>query len=175
VNVEKALDLIRTIPDYPKPGVIFKDITPLLANGNALHAITDALSAFATPSACIAGIEARGFIFASTVAANLHRGFIPIRKSGKLPFTTHKKSYALEYGEASIEIHIDAIAPGQEVLLIDDVLATGGTMCAAIDLIAQCGGVVTGIATVIEIPILEGRNRISSLYPSIPIHALMIS
>jgi adenine phosphoribosyltransferase len=105
----------------------------------------------------------------------LHRGFIPIRKSGKLPFTTHKKSYALEYGEASIEIHIDAIAPGQEVLLIDDVLATGGTMCAAIELIAQCGGVVTGIATVIEIPILEGRNRISSLYPSIPIHALMIS
>ena len=175
MNVEQALSLIRSIPDYPKPGIIFKDITPLLAKGDALRAITDALSAFATPAACIAGIEARGFIFGSTVAANLNRGFIPIRKSGKLPFATHAQSYALEYGEATIEIHIDAIAPGQEVLLIDDVLATGGTMCAAIELIAQCGGIVAGVATVIEIPILQGRNRISSLYPSMPIYSLMTS
>ncbi len=175
MNVEKALELIRTIPDYPKPGVIFKDITPLLANGDALHAITEALSAHASPHACIAGIEARGFIFGSTIAANLHRGFIPIRKSGKLPFTTHAQSYALEYGEATIEIHSDAIRPGQEVLLVDDVLATGGTMCAAVELISACGGIVSGIATVIEIPFLEGRKRISSLYPSIPIHSLMLS
>jgi len=175
VNIEKALELIRTIPDYPKPGVIFKDITPLLANGDALHAITDALSSFATPTACIAGIEARGFIFASTIAANLHRGFIPIRKSGKLPFTTHAQSYALEYGEATVEIHVDAIERGQQVLLIDDVLATGGTMCAAIELVAACGGIVTDIATVIEIPILGGRNRISASYPDISIHSLMSS
>ena len=175
MNIEKALELIRTIPDYPKPGVIFKDITPLLANGDALHTVTDALSSFATPTACIAGIEARGFIFASTVAANLHRGFIPIRKSGKLPFTTHAQSYALEYGEAIVEIHIDAIERDQQVLLIDDVLATGGTMCAAIELVAACGGIVTDIATVIEIPILGGRNRISTSYPDISIHSLMSS
>jgi adenine phosphoribosyltransferase len=175
VNVEKALGLIRTIPDYPKPGVIFKDITPMLANGEALHVITGALSVFASPSACIAGIEARGFIFASTIAANLHRGFIPIRKSGKLPFRTHAQSYALEYGEATVEIHVDAIAHGQEVLLVDDVLATGGTMCAAIELIGACGGIVTDVATVIEIASLGGRDRITSSYPEISIHSLMSS
>ena len=175
MSIEKALDLIRTIPDYPKPGVIFKDITPMLANGQALHEITKALAVFASPTACIAGIEARGFIFASTIASHLQRGFVPIRKSGKLPYTTHAQSYALEYGEATIEIHIDAIAPGQEVLLVDDVLATGGTLCAAIELIAACGGIVTGIATVIEISFLGGRERISSLYPHIAIHSLMSS
>jgi adenine phosphoribosyltransferase len=175
VNIEKALELIRTIPDYPKPGVIFKDITPMLADGDALHEITKALATFASPTACIAGIEARGFIFASTIASHLHRGFIPIRKSGKLPFTTHAQSYALEYGEATVEIHIDAIAPGQEVLLVDDVLATGGTMCAAIELIGACGGIVTDVATVIEIASLGGRDRIASSYPGISIHSLMNS
>jgi adenine phosphoribosyltransferase len=175
VNVEQALALIRTIPDYPKPGIIFKDITPMLANGEALHIVTESLAAFASPTCAIAGIEARGFIFGSTIATYLHRGFIPIRKSGKLPFTTHSRNYALEYGESTLEIHIDAIALGQDVLLVDDVLATGGTMCAAIELIGACGGVVRDIATILEIPSLGGRARISALHPGIAIHTLISS
>ena len=147
----------------------------MLANGEALRIITESLATFASPTSAIAGIEARGFIFGSTIAAHLHRGFIPIRKSGKLPFTTHSRNYALEYGEATIEIHVDAIARGQEVLLVDDVLATGGTMCAAIELISACGGIVKDIATVLEIPGLGGRARISSSYPDVAIHALISS
>lgn len=147
----------------------------MLANGEALRIITESLAAFATPACAIAGIEARGFIFGSSIAAYLHRGFVPIRKSGKLPFATHSRSYALEYGEATIEIHVDAITQGQEVLLVDDVLATGGTICAAIELISACGGVVRDIATVLEIPGLGGRARISSSYPGIAIHSLIRS
>ena len=145
----------------------------MLANGQAFTVVTQELSKFAQSGDLIAGIEARGFIFAAAIAADLGEGFIPIRKSGKLPFQTHAKNYALEYGEATIEIHTDAIAQGQRVLLIDDVLATGGTMCAAIELVAACGGVVSAIATVLEITSLGGRDKILSQFPDISIHALM--
>src|SRR5437762_6550498 len=123
--------LIRDVPDYPQRGVVFKDITPLLGDGKAFAAVIDALAAIYGPVDKVAGIEARGFILAAPVACRLGAGFVPIRKQGKLPAATHTESYELEYGSATIEVHTDAFTPGERVLIVDDVLATGGTARAA--------------------------------------------
>lgn len=175
MNLDSALALIREIPDYPKPGIRFQDITPLLANGEAFIAVTQEFASFADSSTVVAGIEARGFIFASAVANQLHTGFIPIRKAGKLPHTTISESYGLEYGTDTLEVHTDAVANGTRVLLIDDVLATGGTIGAAIELMHRLGAVVIHVVALLEIDGLQGRTTLSEKYPHIPITSLVVS
>ena len=149
---------IREIPDFPKPGILFYDITPLLADAKALPAAIDALcKPFAGENIdVVAAVEARGFIFGSAVARALNAGFVPIRKKGKLPFETHSVSYGLEYGEDSVEVHSDAVAPGTKVLMVDDLLATGGTMAAACELIENLGGEIAGLTFLIELADLNG-------------------
>ena len=175
MNIDEAVSLIRAIPDYPKPGILFQDITPLLANGQALTAVTDHFAEYARPTTSIAGIEARGFIFASALANKMKTGFVPIRKAGKLPHTVFSQSYGLEYGTDVLEIHVDAIPFAGEVLLIDDVLATGGTLDAAIQLVNRAGGSVYQILALLEIQALEGRARLAKKYPQIPVHSLVVS
>ena len=175
MQVNEALSLIREIPDYPKPGVRFQDITPLLANGAAFSTITKKFASFVAPRTLVAGIEARGFIFASAVAHELQSGFIPIRKAGKLPFSTLAQSYGLEYGSDTLEIHTDAIATGSQVLLIDDVLATGGTISAAIELIQRSGGHVVRVLTVLEIAGLSGRKLLDDTFPHVAVTSLVVS
>ena len=173
VNVEQALSLIRTIPDYPKPGILFQDITPVLSSPEAFNVVVRALAEVDPESSVVAGIEARGFIFASAIAVAKGCGFVPIRKKGKLPFSTYSKQYGLEYGVDEIEIHTDAFEPGSKVLLVDDVLATGGTLVAAIELVKQAGGIVTDIAVLSEITFLGGRSRIAEHSPEVSVHALI--
>ena len=175
MKLDDALLLIREIPDYPIPGIRFQDVTPLLADGKAFSAVTQMLASFVDSSTLVAGIEARGFIFASAVANQLDTGFIPIRKAGKLPHTTISESYGLEYGTDTLEMHIDAIALDSKVLLIDDVLATGGTIGAAIELIQRLGGEVIHVLTVLEIQGLSGREKLEKKYPKIPITSLVVS
>ena len=175
MKIDDALSLIREIPDYPKPGIRFLDITPLLAHGEAFIAITEKFASFADSSTLVAGIEARGFIFASAVANQTRSGFVPIRKAGKLPHITISESYGLEYGTDTLEMHIDAISKGSKVLLIDDVLATGGTIGAAIELIHRAGGEVTHVLALLEIEGLPGRSMLNSKYPDIPITSLVVS
>ncbi len=172
MNVDDALQLIRFTPDYPQPGVLFQDITPVLANADAFTAVVSAMADIDPNSNVVAGIEARGFIFASAIAIAKGCGFVPIRKKGKLPYQTFSQQYGLEYGVDEIEVHIDAFAVGSRVLLVDDVLATGGTLVAAIDLVRRAGGVVTDIAVLSEITALGGRQRILSHSPGICLHAL---
>jgi adenine phosphoribosyltransferase len=153
---------IRDVPDFPKPGIVFKDITPLLADAAAT---SEACSQLAGPFAdqgvaVVAGIESRGFLFGVPVAERLGCGFVPIRKPGKLPAETVSQSYELEYGTDTIEIHADAIRPGQKVLMIDDLLATGGTMAAACQLVERLGGQIVGVAFVIELCFLAGRSKL---------------
>lgn len=150
---------IRDVPDFPKPGIVFKDITPVLSDPALFKlAIQHFVQRCAgKPVDKIAGIDARGFLFGATVAHELGIGFIPIRKKGKLPFTTISHSYALEYGEAEIEIHTDAVAPGERIVLIDDLLATGGTASASIRLLEKLGGHVIQAQFLIELAFLEGR------------------
>ena len=174
MQIDEALSLIREIPDFPIPGVRFQDVTPLLANGEAFSAITRKFASFVTSETVVAGIEARGFIFASAVAHELSSGFVPIRKAGKLPHQTISQNYGLEYGTDTLEIHIDAIAPGASVLLIDDVLATGGTIAAAIELIHRSQAHVEAVLTLIEIKELNGRNAIKAQYPEIAIISLLV-
>lgn len=173
--IDEALALIREIPDYPVPGIRFQDITPLLASGPAFAAITSEFASFGESGNAVAGIEARGFIFASAVAIERGQGFIPIRKAGKLPFETISQSYGLEYGSDTLEIHIDAVSSDSKVLLIDDVLATGGTILAAIELIERLGGQVVHVVALLEIAGLDGRDRLNSKYPHIPITTLVVS
>jgi adenine phosphoribosyltransferase len=175
MNLDNALRLIREIPDYPKPGIRFQDITPLLAHGEAFITVTEEFASFADSSTVVAGIEARGFIFASAVANQLHTGFIPIRKAGKLPHTTISESYGLEYGTDTLEVHTDAVAKGTRVLLIDDVLATGGTIGAAIELMHRLGAEVIHVVALLEIDGLQGRASLSEKYPHIPITSLVVS
>jgi len=175
MKIDDALSLIREIPDYPKPGIRFQDITPLLAHGEAFIAITEKFATYADSSTLVAGIEARGFIFASAVANQLRSGFVPIRKAGKLPHLTISESYGLEYGVDTLELHIDAITPGANVLLIDDVLATGGTIAAAIELIQRLGGKVIHVLALLEIQGLPGRERLNQKYPEIPVTSLVVS
>ena len=154
---------IRSVPDWPKKGILFRDITPLLADARAFSAAIEALCAPFRKAGVqfVAGIEARGFIFGAAVAAKLKAGFVPIRKKGKLPRATERATYALEYGTDCIEMHRDAVPPGAKVLLVDDLLATGGTMQAACELMEKVGADVVGIAFVIELTDLQGRPRLA--------------
>jgi adenine phosphoribosyltransferase len=168
----RARALIREIPDYPNPGIRFQDLTPLLADGSSFHAVIGELIPLASGCSAVAGIEARGFIFAAALAHTLRVGFIPIRKKGKLPFHTHEESYGLEYGSDVLQIHQDAIAAGSSILLVDDVLATGGTACAAIRLIERAGGTAVGVGTVIELMALGGRSKLANIFPRTPVHSI---
>jgi adenine phosphoribosyltransferase len=161
--------LIRDVPDYPQPGVIFKDITPLLADGPTFVATIAALAAGHERIDKVAGIEARGFILAAPVACHLGVGFVPVRKAGKLPGPTYAQTYELEYGTATIEVHADAFRPGDRVLLIDDVLATGGTAAATAELIRRSGAEVIAAAVLIELSFLGGRAHL----PGIDCYALL--
>jgi len=162
---------IRDVPDFPKPGIVFKDITPLLRAPEAFRAAIDLLSAPFREARIskVAAIESRGFIFGAGVALHLGCGFIPIRKPGKLPWTTLRHEYSLEYGTDALEIHSDAIEEGDRVLIIDDVLATGGTACAAVTLLAQLGAVPIGFAVLVELDFLQGRERLGAT----PVHSLV--
>jgi adenine phosphoribosyltransferase len=153
---------IRDVPDFPTPGVIFKDITPLLADPAAFSSAVDAIVVSWGRGHIdkVVGIEARGFIVAAPVAYHFGAGFVPLRKAGKLPWETMSESYALEYGQETLEIHADAFAPGDRVLIVDDVLATGGTAKAACNLVEQAGATVVGLAFVIELSFLKGARRL---------------
>lgn len=154
-------DRIRDVPDYPTPGILFKDITPLLADGAAFAQVVEGFAEQVRGAVdVVVGIEARGFILAAPVAVALGVGFVPIRKAGKLPHTTVGAAYALEYGTAEIEVHTDGIQPGQRVLVVDDVLATGGTAAAACDLVERVGGTVSGLSVLLELTFLGGRERL---------------
>ena len=152
---------VRDVPDYPQPGVVFKDITPLLAEPKAFAAVVDAMAMAFGPVDKVAGIEARGFILAAPVAYRNEAGFVPVRKRGKLPSPTFAEEYQLEYGSATLEVRRDAFGPGERVLIVDDVLATGGTARAAANLIKQGGAVVAGIAMLMELSFLNGRSALS--------------
>ena len=154
--------LIREVPDFPKPGVLFYDITTLLQDSTGLRAVIDGLSGRYLHERIdkVIGIEARGFIFAPAVAYTLHAGFVPVRKPRKLPAATARVEYKLEYGSDALEIHVDAIAKGERVLIVDDVLATGGTARAAADLVTNLGGEVAGLGFVIELDFLRGREKL---------------
>ena len=155
-------ELVRDIPDFPTPGIVFKDITPLLGDANGFAATVDQLAGpyVGTGIDRVLGIEARGFIVAAPVAYRLGAGFVPVRKKGKLPFKAHTEEYALEYGTDVLEAHVDAVEPGQKVLIVDDVLATGGTAAATIRLVERLGGVVAGLAFIIELSFLDGRSKV---------------
>ncbi len=150
---------VRDIPDFPQPGIVFKDITPLLGDARAFHTCIDALAdPFAGDGITkVLGTEARGFILAAPVAYRFEAGFVPVRKAGKLPWEIERQEYALEYGTDLLEIHRDAVAPGERVLIVDDVLATGGTAAATARLVTKLGGVVVGFAFLIELGFLDGR------------------
>ena len=174
MNKEQLYALIREIPDYPSPGVLFRDITPLLRDGQALTSVAELMSAEDHDAKYIAGIEARGFFFAAAIGVQSKRGVIPIRKAGKLPHDVHRQEYGLEYGSDVIEIHKDAAQPGDTVLLVDDVLATGGTLAAAIKLINATGAKVTSIGVLLEIAALGGRAKLQAEFPNLEIHAIFI-
>jgi adenine phosphoribosyltransferase len=154
---------VRDIPDYPRPGVVFKDITPLLGDCDAFGSVIEALSGSFGPVDKVVGIEARGFILAAPVAYETRAGFVPVRKQGKLPSATFAKDYDLEYGSATLEVHQDAFAPGDRVLIVDDVLATGGTARATATLVRQAGAEVVGIAVLMELSFLNGRAKLGDL------------
>ena len=161
INLE---DRIRDIPDFPQKGVLFKDITPLLQDPQAYRSAMDRLAAHYAGAGIemVVGVESRGFIFGSTLAYLLNCGFVPVRKFGKLPSQTVSVEYALEYGTNIVEVHSDAIQPGQRVLIVDDLLATGGTVSAAIELIELLGGQIAGIAFLVELTFLKGREHLSN-------------
>ena len=163
MELDELTSHIRDIPDFPSPGIVFRDITPLLKNHPAFNASIDRIAEYCTsiqPDSIVA-IEARGFLLAAPLAYKLDKPLIPIRKKGKLPFHTHKVEYALEYGYDTVEVHTDAITKGQRVVIVDDLLATGGTMAAAAQLVEKTGGHVSGLAVLIELTDLGGRERLN--------------
>lgn len=155
--------LIRDVPDFPKPGIVFKDITPILADPAAMKQVCDALAAPYKGKGVtqVIGIESRGFIFGTPLAERLGAGFVPIRKPGKLPWKTVSQSYALEYGEDTLELHVDTLGPNDVVVIVDDLLATGGTLGAACKLVASQGAKIIGCSVVIELGFLGGRAKLS--------------
>ncbi|MSU27160.1 MAG: adenine phosphoribosyltransferase [Pedosphaera sp.] len=157
---------IRNVPDFPKPGIQFKDITPVLADGRLFAGTIDLLCESYKPGDvdAVVGIDARGFIFAAAVALRLGAGFVPVRKQGKLPYATHEQSYDLEYGSNTVAIHIDAVKPGARVLLVDDLLATGGTASAAVHLLEKIGAKILEVHFLIELQFLDGRSKLKG-YP----------
>lgn len=163
-SLNKVISLVREVRDYPKEGIIFKDITPVLQDPKAFSTAIDSLADALTPIDFdyIAGIEARGFIIGSALAYRTGKGFIPIRKKGKLPYTTISREYALEYGNAAIEIHADAVRKGSRIVIVDDLLATGGSAKAASELVTEAGGDVKCLIFLIELEFLKGRERLSS-------------
>jgi adenine phosphoribosyltransferase len=165
------LERVRDVPDFPKPGILFKDIAPLLADHVAFAGAVDAIVAWHGRGTVdkVVGIEARGFILASPVAYHMGAGFVPVRKAGKLPGRTLAATYALEYGEATLEVHADAFAPGDRVLVVDDVLATGGTVAATLDLVRRAGASVVGVSVLMELGFLAGRSRL----PDVDVHVLL--
>jgi adenine phosphoribosyltransferase len=162
-TIEDLKRLIRDVPDFPQPGIVFKDITPLLADENAFSSVIDLIVVHYGRGNVdkVAGIEARGFILASPVAYHFGAGFVPVRKEGKLPWDAEREEYSLEYGSAVLEVHKDSITPGERVLIVDDVLATGGTALATARLIERLGGKVMGIACLIELSFLNGREKLA--------------
>ncbi|MDW8380939.1 MAG: adenine phosphoribosyltransferase [Verrucomicrobiota bacterium] len=163
MTADEIRQVIRNVPDFPQPGIQFKDITPLLADARLFAGSIELLTAGFEPGDvdAVVGIDARGFIFAAAAAYRLRAGFVPVRKKGKLPYLTHEQTYNLEYGTNTIAIHIDAIQPGARVLLMDDLLATGGTAAAAAELVRKVGGQILEIAFLIELTHLQGRTRLS--------------
>ncbi len=161
INCEPLKELIRTVPDFPKPGILFYDITTLLKDQAGFAQLIDALAAYyiGKDIDLVLGIEARGFIFGPALAYRLNAGFVPVRKPKKLPAPTARVSYDLEYGTDALEIHLDAIKPGQRVIIVDDLLATGGTMQATVQLVRQLGGDIAGLAFAIELDFLNGRSK----------------
>ncbi len=155
-------ELIRNIPDFPEKGVMFKDITPLLRDAQAFHAAVEQMAApfKQTRIDAVVAIESRGFILGAPMAALLGVGFVPVRKAGKLPFHTYRAEYSLEYGNAAVEIHRDGVLQGEQVLIVDDVLATGGTMAASAQLVEQSGATVAGMSVLIELDFLNGREQL---------------
>lgn len=161
-HMEELKQKIRDIPDFPHKGIVFKDITPLLNDPRTLKIAIDAMAHpyLGQQIDLVVGIEARGFIIGSAIAYILNAGLIPLRKPGKLPFLTHRMSYQLEYGSAELEIHRDAIRPGQRVIIVDDLLATGGTMRASIDLVETLKAEIVGVSFLVELGFLDGRKRL---------------
>src|SRR3984957_11731679 len=168
-EIERA---IRNVPDFPKAGIQFKDITPVLADARLFVGTIDLLTEKFSPGSvdAVVGIDARGFIFAAAAALKLKAGFVPVRKKGKLPHKTHEEDYALEYGSATVAMHIDALKPGARVLLIDDLLATGGTAAAATALIKKLGAQILDVSFLIELKFLNGREKLSGL----PIRSIVV-
>jgi adenine phosphoribosyltransferase len=172
VSVAELAAAIRNIPDFPKPGIQFKDITPVLADARLFAGSIELLAGRFAPGAvdAVVGIDARGFIFAAAVAYRLQCGFIPVRKKGKLPYRTFEQSYDLEYGSNTIAIHIDAVRPGSRVLLIDDLLATGGTALAAANLLQRLNVTILELSFLIELSFLKGREKLAGL----PVRSLVV-
>jgi adenine phosphoribosyltransferase len=170
---EQIKAAIRDIPDFPKPGIIFKDITPILKDPKLCSNVVDAFAEqlAGTKIDVIAGVESRGFLFGLMLAMKLNVPFVPVRKAGKLPYTIRQKAYKLEYGTAIIEMHTDAIEPGQRVLIHDDLLATGGTVTAASELIQELGGIIAGFSFVVGLGFLEGRGKITPISENIVVLA----
>ena len=171
INCEPLKQLIRTVPDFPRPGILFYDITTLLKDKTGFAQLIDAFAAhyIGKDIDVVLGIEARGFIFGPALAYRLNAGFVPVRKPKKLPAPTAKVSYDLEYGTDSLEIHLDAIQPGQRVLIVDDLLATGGTMQATVQLVEELGGEIVGIGFAIELDFLKGRTK----FPDFEVFSLL--
>ncbi len=168
-EIERA---IRNVPDFPKPGIQFKDITPVLADARLFSGAIELLTARFKPGDvdAVVGIDARGFIFAAAAAVKLQAGFVPVRKKGKLPYQTHEQDYALEYGTSTVAIHVDGLKPGGRVLLIDDLLATGGTAAAAAALVKRLQGEILEIGFLIELSFLHGRDKLKGF----PVRSLVI-
>lgn len=166
VSIAELTQAIRNVPDFPKPGIQFKDITPVLADARlfdgAMNLLVEAHCKAGVQK--VVGIDARGFIFGAVAAIKLGAGFVPVRKKGKLPWTTHEQSYDLEYGSATVAVHIDSVKPGERVLLVDDLLATGGTAAAAVRLLEKLGAQIVGLDFLIELKFLDGRSRLAG-YP----------
>jgi adenine phosphoribosyltransferase len=171
MSAESLRAAVRDVVDFPKPGIIFKDITPILADGKLFQESITLLCETANGAKIdkVVGIDARGFIFAAAVADRLGAGFVPVRKKGKLPWKTRQTAYALEYGESIVELHEDAVKPGESVLLVDDLLATGGTAAAALKLLDELGANVLGVSVLIELEFLNGRAKLTPH----PVHAII--
>lgn len=172
MTVAEYRSLIREVPDFPKPGILFYDVTTLLKDANAFSAIADELAAYYHGQAIakVVGIESRGFIYAGVLAQRLSAGFVPVRKPGKLPADSFEVKYSLEYGSNSLAIHRDAISTGERVLIVDDLLATGGTAAATVALVRQLGGEIAGLDFLVELKGLKGRQKLSGY----PVHSTII-
>ncbi|MCW2616163.1 MAG: apt [Frankiales bacterium] len=172
---DRLLQRIVDVVDFPQPGIVFKDISPLLADRMAFAAAVDAMAEVHLEQGIdlVVGIEARGFVLAAPVAYRLGAGFVPVRKPGKLPKATHETSYDLEYGQNVLQVHLDAIPAGSRVLVVDDVLATGGTAAAAARLVAACDAELVGFSLLLELGFLDGRSALSTACPGVPVEALL--